>query len=606
MKKFFGKSFRVRLFAGFLAASLLPLLLSSAMLLKTFRLRLDRQGKQETAEQLARVTQLLDTLYTSFRQVSEALKNDPSIAPVLMRGQGGSTTVYSTLFAVTEGSREYARFDLYDKDGIWLYSTQNGPAAGELPVNWGVLYASRQTAGLAFAAAGAGGNTARPGFALAGAESDPARPGSASADAGASGVLLRGAAQITTGEGEAAGYLVITMDRTHLNRLLGGSYGNQNDLILLNPYWRPVYASDPSLAGTLVPRLRSLLLEGADINDKASEDSYGTAYLPDLELYVLLSRPQTLNRDTRTLLGTVTLGSALVCVILSIFLGLKLSRRMFSPIKRLQGAIGQVVHNDLSVRVTPSHDDELGELSRQFNTMVEALKQNQEQLLANHRELNEAQIRMLQAQLNPHFLCNTLDTMKWISKIHQVPQVAVMSTDLADILRFCISPEEFVPLRQEVEILKRYVEIQTIRMSGSFRFAVELPEELAECEIPKMILQPLVENAILHGLEDVTDGAVTVEVRSTSDKQQVWSTPDKQLKICISDNGRGLPKEMEGPYVCREQSSSRHHLGLYNVDTILKKNYGAQYGLHLSRRPDGTGTAVTATLPLTWEEPKNA
>ena len=75
--------------------------------------------------------------------------------------------------------------------------------------------------------------------------------------------------------------------------------------------------------------------------------------------------------------------------------------------------------------------------------MVAALKLNQAQLVENQRELNQAQIRMLQAQLNPHFLCNTLDTMKWISKINQVPQVAVMSTDLADILRFCISPDEF-------------------------------------------------------------------------------------------------------------------------------------------------------------------
>ncbi len=105
---------------------------------------------------------------------------------------------------------------------------------------------------------------------------------------------------------------------------------------------------------------------------------------------------------------------------------------------------------------------------------------------------------MLQAQLNPHFLCNTLDTMKWISKINQVPQVAVMSTNLADILRFCISPDEFVPLRREVEILRRYMEIQSIRLSGKCRLEVDMPPELEECRVPKMILQPLAENAILQ------------------------------------------------------------------------------------------------------------
>ena len=129
--------------------------------------------------------------------------------------------------------------------------------------------------------------------------------------------------------------------------------------------------------------------------------------------------------------------------------------------------------------------DQLAELAQRFNGMVTALKCNQEQLVDNQRELNQAQIRMLQAQLNPHFLCNTLDTMKWISKINRVPQVALMSTNLADILRFCISPEEFASLRREVEILERYVEIQEIRMSGAFAFRVELPEELADCLIPK-------------------------------------------------------------------------------------------------------------------------
>ena len=85
--------------------------------------------------------------------------------------------------------------------------------------------------------------------------------------------------------------------------------------------------------------------------------------------------------------------------------------------------------------------------------------------------------------------------MKWISKIKQVPQVALMSTDLADILRFCISPDEFVPLRREVEILRRYMEIQSIRLSGKCRLEVDMPPELEECRVPKMILQPLAENA---------------------------------------------------------------------------------------------------------------
>ena len=216
----------------------------------------------------------------------------------------------------------------------------------------------------------------------------------------------------------------------------------------------------------------------------------------------------------------------------------------------------------------------------------------QDRLLENQRERNEAQIRMLQAQLNPHFLCNTLDTMKWISKINQVPQVALMSTDLADILRFCISPDEFVPLRREVEILRRYMEIQSIRLSGKCRLEVDMPPELEECRVPKMILQPLAENAILHGLDGVEDGVIWVRVRSQG---------TQTLTISVEDNGRGLPPELMGPYTGPPETSGRGHLGLYNVDTILKKHYGEAYGLRLGSRPGGPGAAVTASLPL-WKE----
>ena len=163
-------------------------------------------------------------------------------------------------------------------------------------------------------------------------------------------------------------------------------------------------------------------------------------------------------------------------------------------------------------------------LARRFNGMVGALKRNQEQLVENQRELNQAQIRMLQAQLNPHFLCNTLDTMKWIGKIHQVPQVALMAANLGDILRFCISREEFVPISREVEILRRYMEIQSIRLSGRCSLTVELPEEMEGLLVPRMILQPIVENALLHGLPGVENGVVQVKAWKEGERMKITVT----------------------------------------------------------------------------------
>lgn len=557
-------SFRRRLSAGFLAASLIPLLACSAMMLQIFRLRMTAEAEREMAEYLSAASAALDTAFDAFTQAAVRLR-DSAITAAALAGDGAEDTlVNGELFAAAGEARSYASFDLYDLRGRRRYSTRQSTGEEQLPTDWGVLYA----------ASGPGEPMA---FTACGDVTDTEAP------------LLQGAALLTGAGGRETGYLVVSVYYAGFRQLLEGKYGAQNDLVVLSPYWRPVYCVQPSLADALAPRLRSRLLAGEALDSPEEEFLYAVERHERSGLYLVLRRPQVFTEETIRLLHTVSLGCAVVCVALSIFMSLTLSRQMFRPIQRLRQGIGEVEHDNLDVRVAAGEEDELGELAGRFNNMVEALRRNREALVENQRELNQAQIRMLQAQLNPHFLCNTLDTMKWISKINKVPQVAEMSANLADILRFCISPEEFAPLRREVEILERYVEIQEIRMSGAFTFRVELPEALADCLIPKMILQPLVENAILHGLEGVEDGAVEVAVREEGE----------MLRITVRDNGTGLPPEMAaGRYQSRGPAGK--HLGLYNVNTILTKYYGDGCGLFLENASEG-GAAVTAVLPVRRE-----
>ena len=414
----------------------------------------------------------------------------------------------------------------------------------------------------------------------------PEDPGASSAP------LLVGAVPLNGADGTALGFLLVSFYQSDLHRLLDGTVGDNCDLLLMSPYWRAVYCSKPALAASLAEDLRRRLLDGEPLSGAGEEFSHPALQDKTTGLYVVLRQPQVFDRGTIHILYTISLSSALVCLALAVTMSFTLSRQLFYPIERLHRAIGEVVHNNLDVYVPHERNDELGQLAERFNGMLVALKRNQEQLVENQRELNEAQIRMLQAQLNPHFLCNTLDTMKWISKIHHVPQVADMSTNLADILRFCVSPEEFVSLSRETEIVARYVEIQRIRLSGSFAFVLNIPPELEEALVPKMMLQPLVENAILHGLSGQPDGEIQI---------QAWSRGDV-LTLAVRDNGHGLPPELEGPYASRDRERSRGHLGLYNVDTILRKHYGAQFGLFLSNRTDCAGAQITAVLPLHIKE----
>ena len=561
------RSLRWKMFFAILASSLIPLLLCSAMLVQIFRLRLASDGEKNAREDLDHVLQALDSACTGFDRAIQTLSQSSLVGDALAGGKAGSTQVYSRLFDSTDGLRDYARFALYDADGAQCYSTRSAAGQSRLPTGWGALAAAARTGGLVFTASEDPADTSTP--------------------------LLRGAAPLYGRDGALAGYLVIDLYQGDLRALLDGTYGLQNELLLLSEYWRPVYCTQTEQAAALAGRLRAQLLNGGSLNNASEDFLFSVDRHSATGLYVVLERPQVFNQGTRSLLYTVSLSSALVCVLISILLSFRLSRQLFRPIERLRRGMGQVAANELDVYVQPESEDELGELARRFNGMVADLRRNQEALVENQRELNEAQIRMLQAQLNPHFLCNTLDTMKWISKINQVPQVAVMATDLADILRFCISPEEFVPLRREAELLERYIEIQRIRMSGAFAFRLDIPEELADCQVPKMMLQPIVENAILHGLEGAENGEIVLTARES---------PAGTLRITVADNGSGLPPELIGPYCRQDEQRARGHLGLYNVDTILRKYYGAGCGLYLDNLPGGAGAVVTAALPLERKE----
>ena len=500
MKQLRFSSFRQRLNAAFLAVSLVPVLLCSALLLQIFRLRMTADQQQNAEQQLDGACHALSSMQEGLQEAALTL--------------GGSETVLGAL------------------SGGWENSASIDPTDLDEPV-------------------------------------------------------LRGAVRLTR-DGQTAGFLVAAFYETQLRAMFDSLAGAQNELLVMDGFWRGVYCSQQAQVQTLSSALRGQLLHGKALTGLSDNFVYTARQDEATGLFLVLQQPQVFTRGTLRLLYTVSALCALGGVAVSIALSLRLSRQMFQPIGTLHRAITQVGRNDLEVQVPVQEGqcDELGELAQQFNGMVLSLRRNQQALLQNQQALNDAQIRMMQAQLNPHFLCNTLDTMKWISKINQVPQVALMSTNLADILRFCISPDEFVELRQELAILGRYVEIQRIRLSDSFTFAQDVPEGLLSCLVPKMMLQPLAENAILHGLSGVQDGRLTVTAREEGGV----------LEICVLDNGCGFPAEMLGPYQAPEQQTG--HLGLFNVDTILRKHYGESFGLRLENRKDGAGACITARLPM--------
>ena len=560
MKQLRFSSFRQRLNAAFLAVSLVPVLLCSALLLQIFRLRMTADQQQNAEQQLDGACHALFSMQEGLQEAAITLGGSETVLGALSGGWENSASVYSALYDATEDVRRFARFELYDAEGTLMYATQTVHGAQTLPVSWGILKEAADRDTIVYSASIDPTDLDEP--------------------------VLRGAVRLTR-DGQTAGFLVAAFYETQLRAMFDSLAGAQNEILVMDGFWRGVYCSQQAQVQTLSYALREQLLHGKALTGLSDNFVYTARQDEATGLFLVLQQPQVFTRGTLRLLYTVSALCALGGVAVSIALSLRLSRQMFQPIGTLHRAITQVGKNDLEVQVPVQEGqcDELGELAQQFNGMVLSLRRNQQALLKNQQALNDAQIRMMQAQLNPHFLCNTLDTMKWISKINQVPQVALMSTNLADILRFCISPDEFVELRQELAILGRYVEIQRIRLSDSFTFAQDVPEELLSCMVPKMMLQPLAENAFLHGLSGVQDGRLTVTARESGGV----------LEICVLDNGCGFPAEMLGPYQAPEQQAG--HLGLFNVDTILRKHYGESFGLRLGNRKDGAGACITARLP---------
>ena len=565
-------SFRSRLLAAFLVVSLVPLLICSVMLVQISRLRMNSQTRQDLQELSANLLQSMEVISTGFSDAAAQLQGNAILTQALSGAGGEDTLVNNQLFLATDPIRDYASLMLCDLEGVPRYSTESTYDRSPLPTGWGVLYAAANAPGQSVYVT---------------SQYTPDE----------NSVLLRGAVLLKGSNGHPIGYLVMEMGHTDLLNLLEGKYGSQGNLLILSPFWHPVYASHSSLYTSLAPQFREDLMKGIMPGTDSDNYMYQITLHAPTGLYLVLQQPLMFNRSTTQMLYTASISCAVICVVISVVMCLALTQQFFSPIKRLQQAFGKLEKDDMSVQLSISRQDELGQLANEFNHMVTSLKLNREELVRNQRELNEAQIRMLQAQLNPHFLCNTLDTMKWISKINHVPQVAEISADLADILRFCISPEEFVPLARELAVLERYIDIQKIRLSDDFAYETSVQEGLYRCMIPKMILQPIVENAIIHGLQGVNNSVVKVEIAPAG---------TSHIRITVTDNGHGLPDDMIGKPYQKKRSPDGKHLGLYNVNLILTKHFGQDSALHLDVGPGGIGTAVTATLPVYMEENEHA
>ena len=261
------------------------------------------------------------------------------------------------------------------------------------------------------------------------------------------------------------------------------------------------------------------------------------------------------------------------------------TRRMLKPVDRLRAGVNAVSRGDYSVQVPASGTTELDQVISSFNFMSRQTRIMMDEQYRMGRDLKNKELQLLQEQINPHFLYNTLDLLHWEARQADNREMADLISSLSQFYKLSLGHgEEIVTLEHELQHAEAYVHVQNIRFMDRIRLETDVPQALRHTHIIKMVLQPLVENSIQHGIREKPDESGTIRIRAEAQGDSVL--------ISVEDDGVGMDEETVKGLL----SSSHPGYGVYNVNDRLVLHYGSGAGLVFRSAP-GQGTTVTLRIP---------
>lgn len=275
----------------------------------------------------------------------------------------------------------------------------------------------------------------------------------------------------------------------------------------------------------------------------------------------------------------------LTFIALTIIVSNYIYKSIYNPINNLVKGMDRAISGCIDVKLEDDSNDEIGRLSKQFNGLISKINSLLDEIKYEQELKRESEIKMLQAQINPHFLFNTLNTLKWIAVMNEDTSVSNGLGALAKLLRNTIvDSNEFVTIREEIDNIKSYIVIQKLRYGDSFEVNYHIEEEFYNYKIIKFILQPIIENSILHGFDEHKDNQ-KIDI--------IISENNSILEILIKDNGKGFNQDKHK----EKKSGKLSGVGYKNVCERIKLTYGREYTVELKSEID-KGTEVKITLPV--------
>lgn len=310
----------------------------------------------------------------------------------------------------------------------------------------------------------------------------------------------------------------------------------------------------------------------------------------NLTAYSLM--PESILQQNQRALTVNLITIAVVMVIVSAMLIFIVTSSITKPLDMLIRTIQRIAGGEMELRAKVTKADEIGELGRNFNVMLDQVEELKEKENQANLQLAQAQYKALQAQINPHFLYNTLDTMSSIAEVRDCPEVSMLSQSLSNIFRYSLNMKDpFSTVAKEIVHLKNYCYVMDVRMQDHVQYVYDIDPESLRARVPRISIQPLVENALNHGLRNKRGGKqVRIEAK----------VKEELLEICVADNGVGMDakqmneslKHSNLDYVERGNS-----IGIHNINARLKILYGEEYGLHIESTI-GEGTQVWMVIPM--------
>ena len=293
--------------------------------------------------------------------------------------------------------------------------------------------------------------------------------------------------------------------------------------------------------------------------------------------------------ETMAISGVMILAVAITLIVTLLLLN-RILTGVVKPLKKLEKYMVQVNPDNMDQRMEILTDDEIGHLSMKFNQMMDRIRNLKEQVIEEQEDKRKYELQALQAQINPHFLYNTLDSIIWMAETND-SNIVAMTEALAKLFRISLNKgNEEISLERELEHVKNYLIIQSMRYADKFTYEILVEPGVERCRTIKLILQPIVENCIYHGIKKKR-GTGKITIRAYRREQD--------LIIEVSDDGCGMPEE-----ICRKilsdeiesENISGSGIGVKNVNERIQLRFGKKYGLSYSSE-EGVGTTVTYVLP---------